>query len=81
MPSIVSYTCIDTGNKILYVNMSYSNYNNFIIRLKENPNLMAKFIKSLNSYQIKYKIENNQIEDITEDITEDILELLKKLSI
>ncbi len=64
--------------KVLYVEMSYSDYNYFVTLLTNNPDLMAKFIKSFHSYQIKYKIEDNPS---ISNIAEDIDELLSKLSI
>ena len=78
MSSITYHTCPNTGKKVLYVEMSYSNYNYLVTILMNDPGLMAKFIKSFHSYQIKYKIEDNPS---ISNIAEDIDELLSKLSI
>jgi hypothetical protein len=58
--------------------MSYSDYNYFVTLLMNDPDLMAKFIKSFNSYQIKYKIEDKAS---VSNIADDIDELLNKLTI
>jgi hypothetical protein len=78
MSSITCHTCPNTGKKVLYVEMSYSNYNYLVTLLMNDPGLMGKFIKSFHSYQIKYKIEDNPS---ISSMTEDIDELLSKLSI
>jgi hypothetical protein len=78
MSSITYHTCPNTGKKVLYVEMSYSDYNDLFARLTKDPGLMAKFIKSFNSYQIKYKIEDKPS---VSSAVDDISELLNKLSI
>jgi hypothetical protein len=78
MSSITYHTCPNTGKKVLYVEMSYSDYNYFVTLLMNDSDLMAKFIKSFNSYQIKYKIEDKAS---VSNIADDIDELLNKLSI
>jgi hypothetical protein len=78
MSSITYHTCPNTGKKVLYVEMSYSNYNYLVTLLMNDPGLMDKIIKSFHSYQIKYKIEDNPS---ISSMMEDIDELLSKLSI
>jgi len=78
MSSITYHTCPNTGKKVLYVEMSYNNYKYLVALLMNDPSLMAKFINSFNSYQIKYKIEDKPSISSTVD---DISELLNKLSI
>jgi hypothetical protein len=85
MTSIIHRTCPNTGKKVLYVEMSYSDYNDFVKSLENDPDLMVRFMKSFKHYQVKYQTEVLCLEvqpaenDISKESEETLLESFNKL--
>jgi len=67
--------------KTLIIEMYYTDYNNLIQRLDNEPNLKTKFLNSIKPFQKKHNFDSFILQILPDELDYILLDSLKKLNI